>query len=45
MPLPFDRCQKAGGKIRTKKLGGGKYVHFCILKGKMFRGYVKTKKK
>ena len=50
MPEAFDRCQKAGGRIRTvsgpnKKLGLSKdeYVHVCFSKGDMHRGYVKTK--
>ena len=43
MPAGFDKCRKAGGKIRTKKLGGGKYVHVCTLNGKSYRGYTKTK--
>ena len=43
MPKAFDNCRKKGGKIRTKQLGGGKYVHICIIGGKSFRGYTKTK--
>ena len=45
MPKAFDTCRKSGGKIRTKKLSGGKYVHICTLNGKSFRGNVKTKGK
>ena len=33
MPENFMRCQAAGGKIRTKKLSGGKYIHICYPKG------------
>lgn len=52
MPEGFEKCRKAGGRIRTisgpnKKFGlpEGKYVHICFLDGKMHRGEVKTKKK
>ena len=43
MPQSFDNCQKRGGKIRTKDLGNGKYIHICYKGGKSFAGYVKTK--
>ncbi|QGH73128.1 MAG: hypothetical protein [Podoviridae sp. ctviO18] len=42
MPQAFEQCRANGGKIRTKTLPGGKYVHFCILNGKSYRGYTKT---
>ena len=45
MPEAFDICRRNGGKIRTKTLGKGKYMHICILNGKSYSGYVKTKKK
>lgn len=46
MPESFDKCRREGGKIRTKKLAGGKYMHICIDKsGKSHSGYVKTRKK
>ena len=47
MPIAFTKCQKAGGKIRTKQLGGGKYMHICIPKGggASIAGEIKTKKK
>lgn len=52
MPKSFDRCRKAGGKMRTISgpnkqfnIGKGKYLHVCIDKnGNLHRGYVKTKK-
>ena len=44
MPAAFERCRKAGGKIRTKDMGNGKYMHMCILNGKSYPGYMKTKK-
>jgi len=31
MPAAFERCLKAGGKIRTKKLGDGSYMKICVL--------------
>jgi hypothetical protein len=43
MPAAFDKCRSGGGKIRTKQLGGGKYMHVCILNGKSYAGEVKTK--
>ena len=43
MPRGFDACRKRGGKITTKTLSGGKYVHVCSIDGKSYRGYVKTK--
>lgn len=44
MPAEFDKCQKGGGKIRTKRLGGRKFIHICILGGKTYGGEVRIKK-
>ena len=44
MPSSFERCRRNGGKIRTKQLSGGRYMHICVLKGKSYPGEVKTKK-
>jgi len=33
MPKAFNNCRKGGGKIRTKKLSGNRYMHICIPKG------------
>ena len=44
-PQDFDRCVKSGGKVRTKKLKGGKYIHICFKDGKSYAGEVKTKEK
>lgn len=44
MPEDFDRAVKAGGKVITKKLPNGKYIHLVLHKGKWHRGEVKTKK-
>ena len=43
MPEAFERCRKAGGKIRTMSLGKDKYRHVCSLNGKSYPGYIKTK--
>ncbi len=45
MPKPFMDCVSAGGRVRTKELGGGKYVHLCFLKGKSYAGEVKVRAK
>jgi len=44
MPLAFERCVRAGGRVRTKKVGGGKYMHICFLNGKSYAGEVKVAK-
>ena len=44
MPAAFDSCVRNGGKIRTTRLGGGKYQRTCLLNGKLYMGYVKKKK-
>lgn len=44
MPAKFDRCVKNGGKVRTKKLKGGKYMPICYLNGKSYAGEVHKKK-
>ena len=44
MPVGFDRCIKAGGKVITKRLSNKKYIHICYLKGKAYPGEVKIKK-
>lgn len=43
MPAAFDACISKGGKVRTKDLGHGKYMHICFLNGKSYAGEVKTK--
>lgn len=45
MPAKFNRCVSAGGRVRTKKLSGGRYIHFCFKGGKSVAGEVKRKKK
>lgn len=44
MPKNFDKCIAEGGRVRTKKLSGNRYLHICFLGGKSFAGEVKTKK-
>ena len=45
MPEAFNACIDKGGRVRTKKLGGGKYMHICFLDGKSYAGHVKQNKK
>lgn len=45
MPAGFEWCVKHGGRVRTKKLKGDKYMHICWKGGKSYAGEVKTKKK
>jgi len=45
MPEAFEKCANRGGRIRTKTLGKGKYMHICFMGGKSFAGEVKTKKR
>ncbi len=45
MPEGFDKCQVDGGRIRTMKLKGGRYMRICYDKaGKSHAGEVKTGK-
>ena len=44
MPKAFEECVKAGGRVRTKKLKDGKYMHVCFKDGKSYAGHVKTSK-
>ena len=45
MPKAFEDCQAKGGKIRTMKLSGGRYMRICIHKGRSVRGEIKHKQK
>lgn len=45
MPKAFLACIKKGGRVRTKELGKGKYMHICFIGKKEYAGEVKTKKK
>ena len=44
MPKAFDACVKGGGRVKTKSLPKGKYLHICFKDGKSFAGEVKMKK-
>jgi len=44
MPADFTRCVRAGGRVRTKRLKAGKYMHLCFKGGKSHAGEVKTRK-
>jgi hypothetical protein len=45
MPADFDKCVSNGGRVRTKTLKGGRYIHICFPKGggPSIAGEVKTK--
>jgi hypothetical protein len=45
MPEAFERAVRAGARVRTKKLAGGKYIHIAFKGGKSYAGEVHTKKK
>lgn len=45
MPADFERCVANGGRVRTKTLSGGRYIHICFLDGKSYAGEVKKKLK
>ena len=45
MPKAFLRCASSGGRVRTKKLPGGKYVKLCFKGGKSYAGHVARKKR
>jgi len=44
MPAAFNKCVKAGGRVRTKVLSGKRYLHICFRHGKSVAGEVKKKK-
>ena len=44
MPKAFNSCVAGGGRVRTKKLSGGKYLHICFKDGKSYAGHVKKRK-
>jgi len=45
MPKDFLACVSGGGRVRTKKLSGNRYLHICFLNGKSYASEVKTKEK
>jgi len=44
MPAGFTRCVSRGGRVRTKRLSGKRYIRICFLGGKSFAGEVHTRK-
>ena len=44
MPAAFTKCVAQGGRVRTKKLSKGRYMHVCFVGGKSYAGEVKKKK-
>jgi len=44
IPKAFDACVKAGGRVRTKKLSGGRFIRICFKDGKSYAGEVKHSK-
>lgn len=40
MPASFDKCVADGGRVRTKQLSGGKYMHICFINGKSYAGEI-----
>jgi hypothetical protein len=46
VPKDFDDCVKDSGKVITKRLKHGRYMHICFdKKGKAYPGEIKKKKK
>jgi len=43
MPEDFLKCVRNGGKVRTKKLKGNKYIKICFIDGKSYSGEVHTR--
>jgi hypothetical protein len=41
MPKAFESCVKRGGRVRTRKLSGGRYQHICFIES--FAGHFKKK--
>ena len=44
MPEDFEKCRRRGGRIRTKSLSGGRYIHLCFIDGKSYAGEIKQRK-
>lgn len=45
MPIEFMNCYKGGGKIRTKKLSGGRIQKICYNAGNAYPGHIEKPKK
>jgi hypothetical protein len=44
MPAAFNKCVSRGGRVRTKSLRNGKFMHLCFSGGKSYAGEVKKRK-
>ena len=45
MPYAFEKCVKEGGRVRTMKVKGGRFMRICFDKaGKSHAGEVKKSK-
>jgi len=45
MPESFNKCVESGGRVRTKQLGGSKYMYICFKDGESHAGEVHKKEK
>jgi hypothetical protein len=45
MPKAFNKCVSSGGRVRTRKLSGGRYIHLCFKGGRSYAGEVKKSKR
>lgn len=45
MSTGFDKCIASGGKVISKSLGNGKYIHICTLNGISYHGEIKRRQK
>lgn len=45
MPKEFEECVRKGGRVRRKKLSGGKWINICFIDGKSYAGHVHKGKK
>lgn len=43
MPADFEKCIAQGGKVRTKKMKNGKFMHICFKDGKSYAGEIRKK--
>lgn len=44
MPKGFTECVRRGGRVRTKKLSGDRYIKLCFIGGKSYAGEAHKKK-
>lgn len=45
MPAAFLKCARSGGRVRTKRLKGGKAIKLCFSGGRSYAGEAFTLKK